>query len=241
MTRLTDTLNTALKYIYPPSCPYCGEVLEASETDVCAACKPRLSYVKEPTCFKCGCEIEDGTEELCADCRRVEHGFVRGFSAFNYVDPADKACAAFKYRNGREYAAYFAGEIIKKHGKHIKEIAPEVLVPVPIHKRKLNKRGYNQAELLARELSRITGIPVDTELIIRKVNTPPQKKYDPVKRANNVKTAFISSEKIVQYKSAMLVDDIYTTGATIDACTAALKGMGIEKTYFVSICIGKGY
>ena len=241
MTHLTDRLTSALKYVYPSSCPFCGELLEQGEKDVCEECRGKLSYVKEPVCFKCGCEIEDEEQELCEDCRRAEHRFVRGFAALNYIDPADKACAAFKYRNGREYAAYFAGEIIKRHGKHIREIKPEVFVPVPIHKRKLAKRGYNQAELLAGEFSRITGIPVDNELIIRSVNTPPQKKYDPEKRANNVKTAFISSEKIVKYSSAMLVDDIYTTGATIDACTGVLNGMGIEKVYYISICIGKGY
>ena len=241
MTRLTNRLQPALKYIYPSSCPFCGEVLEPEERDVCTECAGKISYVKEPICFKCGCETEDEEQELCENCRRTEHKFVRGFAAFNYTDPADKACAAFKYRDGREYASYFAGEIVKRCGKYIFDIRPEVLVPVPIHKRKLIKRGYNQSELLADELSRITGIPVDNGLIIRSVNTPPQKKYDPEKRANNVKTAFISSEKIVKYRSAMLVDDIYTTGATIDACTGVLNGMGIEKVYYVSICIGKGY
>ncbi len=241
MTRLTAKTDSVLKMIYPSSCPYCGEVLEKGERDVCAECLPGLSYVKEPTCFKCGCEIEDAEQELCEDCRRAEHIYIRGFAALNYVDPADKACAAFKYRNGREYAPYFAAEIVKMHGRDIARIKPEVYVPVPIHRRKLIKRGYNQAELLAGELSRITGIPVDTELIVRSVNTPPQKRFDPVKRANNVKRAFISSGKIVKYKSAMLVDDIYTTGATIDACAEVLKGMGIEDVYFVSICIGKGY
>ena len=241
MTRLTAKLDKALKLVYPVSCPFCEELLEPDERDVCTECAAKLSYVKEPTCFKCGCEVESVEQELCSDCSRTVHRYERGFAVFNYVDPADKACAAFKYRNGREYAPYFAGEIVRQHGRHIAQIKPEVFVPVPIHKRKLLKRGYNQAGLLAEELSRITGIPVDTGLIIRNVNTPPQKKFDPVKRANNVKTAFISSGKIVKYKSVMLVDDIYTTGATIDACSEVLKGMGIDKVYYVSICIGKGY
>lgn len=146
----------------------------------------------------------------------------------------------FKYRNRREYADFFAYEIVKRHGRDILEAAPEALVPVPVHWAKRRKRGYNQAKLLANGLSGYLNIPVDDTLIQRRINTIPQKKLDPVQRENNLKKAFLSAKNIVKYKSVMLVDDIYTTGATVETCTKVLRDIGIHEVYYTSVCIGKG-
>ena len=147
----------------------------------------------------------------------------------------------FKYHFERCHASFFAGEILKVHGKEILSLHPEVLVPVPVHKKKLKKRGYNQAAELAKALSERLGIPADETLLLRGRNTTPQKKLTPEERKNNLKTAFLSGQNRVNYKSAMLVDDIYTTGATIEACTECLHNMGISEVFYTSICIGKGY
>ena len=114
------------------------------------------------------------------------------------------------------------------------------MIPVPIHKRKLEKRGYNQAELLATALGKKLDIPVERELLARVVNTEPQKSLDPEHREQNLKKAFQCIEKSVSYKKALLVDDIYTTGATIEACTKGLHAAGIPDVYYTSVAIGTG-
>lgn len=229
------------RILYPQVCPLCGVVVDIRNNGTCDECRGRISYVQSPVCLKCGKEIADEEIELCEDCSRYSRTYDKGFPAMNYIEPVTDCVAQFKYNNRRELADFFAGEIIRCHGKEIAEISPEVLIPIPIHKKKLKKRGYNQAELLARSLGRRLDIPVDADVIKRNLNTMPQKKLDNVEREKNLKKAFILSREIVQYKKVMLVDDIYTTGATIEACTSLLKQKGVRRIYYTSVCIGKGY
>lgn len=230
-----------LDLLYPPSCPLCGDVLKEGMHGFCDACRGKVDRVKTPVCEICGKEIAKARYVLCEDCARRPKHFVKGFPAFNYVPPMNEGIYRFKYHFERCHASVFAGEIVKTHGKEILSISPEVLIPVPIHKKKLRKRGYNQAEILAGELSRLLGIPVDASVLIRGKNTVPQKKLSPEERKNNLKTAFLSTQNRVNYRSVLLVDDIYTTGATIEACTERLLEAGVSEVYYTSICIGKGY
>ncbi len=223
--------------VFPPVCPLCGEVLSASEELCCGRCKTRISYVKEPCCLKCGAEVENPETEYCGRCRVKTRHFVRGFPAMHYTWPVDDAILEFKFHGKKSYAEFFAKEILRRHGAMLDSLSAEVLVPVPIHRRKRADRGYNQAELLARELSKLLDIPVDTELICREKNTKPQKELNPEERENNLKTAFQPLQKSVNYKVAVLVDDIYTTGATVEACACLLRDMGVEQVYYTSICI----
>lgn len=234
-------LSAAVTLLYPPVCPLCRTVLPVRSGAVCAACRAKISYVQTPVCLRCGKEVMDEEQELCEDCAAHERSFIRGFPAMNYAEPLPESIADFKYHNRRDYAVFYAQEIVRCHGQSILALAPEALVPVPVHRDKLKKRGYNQAEILARALADILHIPVDADIIERRVNTLPQKTLDDAEREKNLKSAFQSTDKIVKYKKVMLVDDIYTTGATIESCTRALKDKGITEIYYTSICIGKGY
>lgn len=229
-----------IKLIYPTRCVLCNEVISWKE-EICDECRLRLSYVQSPYCLRCGKEIVDEEQEYCRDCEENPKSFLQGFPAMNYKDPLPDAIAAFKYHNRRQGAGYFARQIVRCRGEQILAANPEVLVPIPIHKRKKRQRGYNQAELLTRELGACLKIPVDTTILCRTQYTLPQKKLDAKSRELNLKKAFFSNERIVKYKSVMLVDDIYTTGATIEACTKLLKKHGVKDVYYTSICIGKGY
>lgn len=231
----------AKRLIYPPVCPLCGELTEYAVQGVCGLCRPKLSYVKPPVCLKCGKQISDSETELCEDCISHVRSYVRGFPVFNYVAPLKESIAAFKYHNKRSYAHFYASEIVRCHGREIVDVAPDVLVPVPVHRARLKVRGYNQAGVLAKRLGELLDIAVDNEAVKRCVNTAPQKELDSAKREINLRNAFISADDRVQYKKVMLVDDIYTTGATIEACTRALMDAGVDKVYYTSICIGRGY
>ena len=146
----------------------------------------------------------------------------------------------FKYSNKREYAAFFAGIAAEQYTEWMQRIGAEVIVPVPMYRRKQKLRGYNQAEVFARELSRRTGIPYRMDLVSRMRDTKPQKNLNDTERKNNLKNAFHVSQDIVKYRYILLVDDIYTTGSTVDAIAQAILQTGVIDIYSLSICIGKG-
>ena len=233
-------INRIKKLLFPKTCPLCNEIIKDENIIICDDCKVKVPYLSEPLCFKCGKEIDNEEKEFCKDCLERPKSYIKGFPAMNYVEPIKKSLSDFKYHNKKTYAHYYAYEIIKTHGKEIQEIKPDVLVPVPIHKNKYEKRGYNQAELVAKEIGEILDIPVDNRILKRVVDTLPQKNLDNNKRQKNLENAFISYENEVKYNKVMLVDDIYTTGATIEACSKLLKNLGIINIYYTSIAIGKG-
>ncbi len=119
-------------------------------------------------------------------------------------------------------------------------IKPDVLVPVPVHPSRKRKRGYNQAELIAGKLSRYSGIPIDTTLISRERKTQPLKNLSYAERQNNLKKAFKIRQNDVKLSTIVIIDDIYTTGSTIDAMAQAFTEAGIPGIYFITLTIGRG-
>lgn len=238
---LKTITDKVVDLVYPSSCVICDKILNKKELRICETCRAKVSYVSEPTCFKCGKEINNEEEEYCADCMENARSYICGFPAINYEEPFKGAITSFKYKNNRDNAVFFADQITKSRGADIKEIEPDVLIPVPVHKSKKKTRGYNQAELIAKELGKKLNIPVDTNILCRVSNTSPQKNLDPKARETNLYKAFEVSDTYTRYTKVLLVDDIYTTGATIEACTKVLMEKGIKNVYYTSVCIGKGY
>jgi ComF family protein len=154
--------------------------------------------------------------------------------------------ANFKYHNRKENAKFYIEEMTRLYGKKIVQLAPDVIVPIPIHKSKYLERGYNQADILAKGLGRRLNLPVSSQLLIRNKKTLPQKKLSDKERLRNLQEAFSfnkQEEERLQktISKVLLVDDIYTTGSTIEACTNVLKSNGISRVYFIVLCIGKGF
>ena len=117
---------------------------------------------------------------------------------------------------------------------------PQALVPVPLHKKKKRKRGYNQAQVLAEELSRIWQLPVLDDLVIRVKNTRPMKGIEGTERQNNLKKAFKLGRNDVKLNTIIVIDDIYTTGSTVDAVARVCREGGIANVYVLSVSIGHG-
>lgn len=230
---------TYKEILWPDTCPFCGKV---SEAGVCAACRRKADawLVKEPRCMKCGKPVRYAEKEFCGDCARTKHIYDRGVSLWLHREPVNTSIYRFKYHNQRCYASFYAGEFVKHYGSLLKRWAPEVLVPVPLSRRRRRKRGYNQAELLARELGRRLGIPAGPGLVLRVRDTSPQKMLDGRKRKKNLEEAFEVPETCFVPQRVLVVDDIYTTGSTIDAVARALKRAGAQKVYFLTISIGQG-
>lgn len=229
--------ETCLNLAFPARCPICDKPAPFPEL-CCPACREKLVPVKAPRCLKCGKHIGDEREEYCKGCRLTMHIFKQGRGLFLYESVAG-SLYRFKYAGRREYARFYAEEIVKKLGGTIRTWKPDALVPVPIHRLRRRERGYNQAEVLAREIGKRTGIPVVPNLIRRVKKTLPQKLLDDAGRQNNLKRAFKIHGNDVKLKKVIIIDDIYTTGSTVDACAVELKRAGVEEVYFITAAIGR--
>lgn len=191
--------------------------------------------------MKCGKPIYEDEKEFCRDCSVKIFSFERGVAGFAYSAAMKQSMYAFKYNNRREYASYYAEVIYERYYNTIKNWDCDAFVPVPLHRSKYLKRGYNQAEVLAKELSKRFNLPVDSDALIRTKNTRPQKELNDTERKNNIEKAFQTVINSLEYKKVILVDDIYTTGATINECAGVLRRAGVENVYFVTACIGNGF
>ena len=145
-----------------------------------------------------------------------------------------------KFRERKEYGI-FLGRLMGLYGADfIRQVHPQVIFPVPIHRKKKSVRGYNQAEVLAREISRGFSIPLRTDLVLRKKSTKAQKELSRKERKKNMERAFVVKKEAGMYRDILLVDDIYTTGSTANAIAGKLKAVGVKNVYVLTLCIGKG-
>ncbi|MBQ7563141.1 MAG: ComF family protein [Lachnospiraceae bacterium] len=226
-------LSGLLNFIYPARCPVCGDIIVPQGESCCLSCRGRLKYVEEPYCLKCGKPLAKEDEEFCSDCLRKNRLFDYGRVVFIYDELMSKSIYSFKYGGRQEYASFYAEEILKRYERQIKEISPDALVPIPLHKSRYRKRGYNQAELIAAELSKRSGVPVLPRLLERAKKTRPQKDLNEAERENNLKRAFKMGRNDVSLETVLLIDDIYTTGSTLDSAAGCLRESGVQRVYFI--------
>ena len=224
--------------IYPKTCCFCGKV---SEKELCKECAEKVVYITEPRCKKCGKPVRYEEQEYCYDCHKNVHTYEQGRSIWMHKMPVSLSIYQFKYKNRRIYGEFYAKEMFRIYGRLIGEGGVEVIIPIPLHRKKKRLRGYNQAEIIARNLGEIMDIPVDCKSVIRNRYTRPQKELNDKERKKNLKQAFSITSQWANYKNVLVIDDIYTTGSTIDTVTKELKSRGARKVYFLTISIGQGY
>ena len=231
-------------YVSNPSCMRCGRPVENASYELCYPCHSDKDFIQTYSNQK-----HNSQERFVPSFSYIRQNQYRrkqqeeldfhGKAVFLYKGSIKISLYRFKYSNKREYAKFFAKEAVRLYGMWIRQNGIELIVPIPMHKKKQRKRGYNQAESFARELSILTRIPIDTHLLERIKDTIPQKNLNKQERKNNLKNAFQTTKSIVQYTQRILiVDDIYTTGSTMQAVTACLKEAGAEKIFILSIAIG---
>ena len=226
-----------LDWLYPRRCAFCDEVLGNREKYLCHSCRRRMPKpIGEPNCKKCGKPLLREEQEYCYDCNRQEPSFTRAKGLFLYEDPLKESLMGLKFRERKEYGI-FLGRLMGLYGADfIRQVHPQV----PIHRKKKSVRGYNQAEVLAREISRGFSIPLRTDLVLRKKSTKAQKELSRKERKKNMERAFVVKKEAGMYRDILLVDDIYTTGSTANAIAGKLKAVGVKNVYVLTLCIGKG-
>lgn len=228
-----------LSLLYPRRCPVCHEIAAPRRSLVCPACEKKVSFVKEPTCLRCGKEIAAREIEYCYDCSRRERSFTQGFALAIYDETMRQSIRQFKNGGRIEYADWYAAALWERYQQPLRQLAADGMAPVPLHRSRLSRRGYNQAEVLARRLSRLSGIPVWPKALVRPRKTVAQKYLGARERSQNLEGAFAAGRQSVAGRTVLLVDDIYTTGGTAEACTRVLLRAGARQVAVINVCIGE--
>ena len=230
--------------LFPVRCPVCDRPVRYQERKegICTECRKRLPLIKNNRCFKCGRMLEKPGEEFCRDCRerRTVHFYEKGLALCCYNDIMRESLYKMKYQGRREYAETYGRIMARYFGNVIKRTGVEGIIPVPLHPKRERERGYNQAALLARAFGRESGIPVYENYLVRARHTPPMKSLSIAERQNNLKRAFKIRHNDVKLSIIIIIDDIYTTGSTIDAMSREFRKAGVERIYFMTLAIGRG-
>lgn len=242
-------VQEVLQILFPPRCAVCDEILEAE--CICAgkmihpACEAKLYPVGANVCFCCGRPLASEEREYCYNCIKRFRGTKpvycrQGKAVYIYRGEIRKSVYRFKYSNRREYAGFYAQQAAETYADWIHRIGVDAIVPVPMYKPKMRRRGYNQAEIFGAGLAEICGLPLVKNGVRRIKNTRPQKYLSDEERKNNLKKAFQAADFIVKYKKILIVDDIYTTGSTVEAVAGELRRCGVEEVFFLALCTGEG-
>ncbi|MCI8483784.1 MAG: ComF family protein [Lachnospiraceae bacterium] len=244
-SRMKEKKEYLLHLLFPPRCPFCDQILFQSiflpRELVCKQCRENLQQVREPVCSKCGKPLEEEREEYCYDCRKKICEYTQGKALWIYQGKVKDSLYRFKYHRRQDYAEYYGLELARVYGGWIKRCQIQAVVPIPLSKKRLRQRGYNQAELIARQVGKRLNLPVHTNLLLRVRDTKAQKELNDEERKNNLKRAFKTRTNKVQLDHILLIDDIYTTGSTMNEAAKELKRAGVKKIYCLCISIGRGY
>ncbi len=240
---LTRGAVVATDLIFPRRCPACDEPVKPFGRLICEACESKLDTVGTQTCRKCGAplHLDKGDDiEYCRRCLLVRHRYHCGTAVYRYRS-ASGALYRLKYEGRAEYADFFGRKMAEKFRSDRRFDYVDMIVPVPTSGSRIRQRGYDQAALLAQVMAQETGIPCRTDVLERRADTPVLRNKSALERQAFLKNAFIAHRNDVKLRIIVLVDDIYTTGATIDACAEALFEAGAKDVYFVTAAIGETY
>lgn len=222
LTRLSAAGQALLDLLYPPRCAGCGRV----GVLFCASCQAQIEPIMPPVCRHCGRPLRAG--DLCAACRNASSPLDGIASAAIFGGPLREAIHCFKYGNGYRLAPLLGRQMAAAWPRC--RLAADLIVPVPLHAGRLAERGYNQSALLAKEVGRAVGIPVNEGALVRHKATQQQAMLNRIERQANVKDAFACRSQAPGLR-LMLVDDVCTTGATLEACATVLKASGAASVW----------
>ncbi len=239
---LLELKDDILDLVYPQSCPICQKPLKRAEKNICEDCWKTLVFLPAPFCPYCKSFLEDNYsrwEHLCPYLSKPEDRkilAVRSLGTFD--DYYKKLIHRFKYDKkiplGR-WLAQSLGQVVARD----KDFADcDLVIPVPLHRSRHRERGFNQSEVLAKGVSQAINLPLEKEVLKRKKNTKDQTYLDARQRAENVRGAFVVTQlEKVNDREVILVDDVITTGATLNECAKMLKKAGAKKIFAATLTV----
>jgi ComF family protein len=227
-------VRQAVDFALPPRCPGCGAVTGEPHR-FCLACWQGLRFLGEPCCARCGLpfDYDSGKDVECGSCLAAPPHYDRLRAAVAYGETARKVALKLKY-SGRPGVAETLAHFMQRH---VADEAPDaILAPVPLHRWRIWKRGYNQSALVATALARRTGHQAQLDLLRRVKATPVLRGLGKRERALAVRGAFKvpdGARAAIEGRTVLVVDDVYTSGATANACAKALKRGGAARVNII--------
>lgn len=242
--KLSELGLGVLDAVFPPTCIHCGSLVEPGNgfQNLCERCVEAMHFIQPPACECCGHPffgIVHG-ERVCPHCEGLNPAFGRGVSTLLFKGAARSLIIALKYHRG-VYLDRDLEEIFRRCPRVLSFLGDAEVVPVPLHARKLRERGYNQAEFIGMALLRAAGRePALSPLLLRDVDTGTQTALDRRSRLKNLKAAFVlaAREDIDRRKRYVIVDDVFTTGATLNGCASVLRRAGAEAVDVLTLAHG---
>ena len=244
-------LDAISSVVFAAPCRVCGQSLtNASRVPMCLTCLDSFERIAAPLCDLCGhpfavpfagpsaaSNSAPLSPLLCRLCRKNTYGFDRARSFAVYSDALFEAIILMKYEEVTRLGHWFADRLAKLEDFSTAPWRPDVVVPVPLHPERRRVRGYNQAELIARPLAKRLGIALKPDLLIRTKSRPPQLLLSRHQRWESVRGAYATPASRAVDLRVLLVDDVLTTGATLDACARALKKAGAARV--IALTVGR--
>jgi ComF family protein len=208
------------KVLRPSHCYLCDSINNQPILDVCTDCISELPHINQ-SCNRCALPLNINDSPVCGKCLSNPPSYDVLLSQFEYQFPIDKFITELKFHK-KLYNAATLGHLFSDFIKTRATPLPECIIPVPLHPKRLQQRGYNQALEIARVVSKNLNIPIDQQLCKRVINTKPQSDLSADKRHDNIKNAF-EINQLRQYNHVALFDDVVTTGHTVEALTTLLR------------------
>ena len=238
MVSVTQFFHALLDIVLPPICHICHSFIpDAGALHICPACRDRLPVVSSPLCPLCGIPfIGTGNDHRCGACLTHPPYFDTARAPYLYEGPIRDLIHSFKY-NQRTHLRYpLALLTLDGLSRLVPDGQPQLIVPVPLHRSRLRQRGFNQAVLLGRVLSRRLSLPMLPDALVRIRPTEPQITLSATERRVNVKGAFrVNRPGRIAGTRILLLDDVMTTGSTMDECAKELKKAGAESVVAATI------
>jgi ComF family protein len=230
-------VEPVLAVVFPSACPACGRALAAPRRGpLCEPCWASLPRPARGPACGCGWPLPSGREGPCGRCRRGRQPFAAGASLGPYEGPLRVVVQQLKYHGRRRAAARLAGLLVDDAAARPLVATSDLVVPVPLHPRRLRERGYNQSALVGRELARLAGVGWCEGALVRRRDTPPQAGRSAAERRRNVEGAFVVRRRsAIDGRVVALVDDVVTTGATARACARALASAGASEVRLLTL------
>jgi ComF family protein len=240
-----ERFDWLIDWLFPPRCRACGSWIHGSDGEYfCHACRRNLELIGHPLCSICGRPFPGsaGADHPCGLCLRRAPQFASARSWACYPreagedQPLRKVIQKFKYGRRVSLGKPLGRLMTRGCESYLAACGADVVIPVPLHPRRLRWRGFNQSVLLAREVSRVCGAPMDPFVLLRSRETPPQTELSEQERRRNVRGAFaVNPENPLEERTVLLVDDVYTSGATVNECSRALRRAGAKEVHVLTL------
>lgn len=239
--------NMLLDIIYPVRCVVCSEIYRNNngEIKICEKCINKITFITIEYCKKCGRELSqkfyqsnytDSNSEVCENCKGRNFYFTKNIACFTYKEEIRTSLFKIKYRGSPDYCKTYGILMYERLKQSLSYDNFDIIIAVPLHKKKYRDRGFNQAFLLAKKISELCNIPIIDNCLVRIRNTSAQKDLSPEQRIINIQGSMAIKDisKII-YKKILLVDDIYTTGITLNECSKVLIENGAAEVTCITM------